>query len=117
MDKIFIEQAKQIRREFIKNAKEIVKCEERIIIYKEDLNKIHDELSDKMDDQTIHEKLVLVEKNIKAIEKILEPYNVKIKQLEKNADILFDNIKEKHPTLTTEEIQKELIPHLIEIKF
>lgn len=117
MDKIFIEQAKQIRREYIKNAKEVVKCESRIEIYKEDLIKLQRELNEKMDTDLIRDKLILIEKNIKSIEKILDPFNMKIKKLEKDADKLFDNIKERHPNLTPEDIQNELIPHLAEIKF
>ena len=36
LEKIFIEQAKHIRREYIKNSKEISKCENKIEIYKND---------------------------------------------------------------------------------
>ena len=117
MDKIFIEQAKQIRREYAKTAKEIVGCESKIEIYKDELSKIQEELNDKMDEHVMIEKLLIVEKNIKIIETTLEPFNVKIKKLEKDADKLFDNIIEKHPKMTVGDIQNELIPHLKEIKF
>ena len=117
MDKIFIEQAKSIRREFAKTAKDVVKCQDKIEVYKIELTKIQEELNNKMDENTIREKLILVEKNIKSIEKILEPHNEKILQLEKDADKLFDNIMERHPHLTPQDIQNELIPHLMEIKF
>ena len=117
MDKIFIEQAKSIRREFTKTAKDIIECQDKIEGYKIELTKIQEELNSKMNEETIREKLILIEKNIKSIEKILEPHNSKIIQLEKDADKLFDNIKERHPNLTPEDIQNELIPHLMDIKF
>ena len=75
------------------------------------------ELNDKMDEKVIREKLILIEKNIKSIEKILEPYNNKIVQLQKDADKLFEGIRERHTTLSAEDIKSELIPHLAEIKF
>lgn len=117
MDKIFIEQAKNIRREYIRNAKEIVKREDIIDGYRQELTKVQEELTDKINEQTLVEKLILIEKNIKGIEKILEPYTSKMKQLEKEADKLFENIKERHKTLTPEDIKNELIPYLAEIKF
>ena len=117
MDKIFIEQAKNIRREYIKNAKEVVKCEGKIEDYKKDLNKLQEDLSENMDEHILRDKFFLIEKNIKSIEKIIQPYIDKIKLLEKDADKLFDNIKERHKSMTTEQIQDELIPHLTEINF
>jgi hypothetical protein len=117
MDKIFIEQAKNLRREFIKNNKDIVNCEEKIEIFKKELIDVKNQMNDEMNEQILREKLILVEKNIKSIEKILEPYTLKIKKLQNDADRLFDSIKERHTNMTTEQIQNELIPHLIEIKF
>jgi len=70
-----------------------------------------------MNEGVIREKLILIEKNIKSIEKIIHPYVSKIELLEKDADKLFDNIKSRHTNLTTEEIQSELIPHIMEINF
>lgn len=117
MDKIFIEQAKNIRREYIKNSKEISKCEDQIEKYKEVLTEVQGELNEEMNQDEILQKLNLVEKNIKEIEKIIEPYILKIKKLENDADKLFDNIREKYPKMTTEDVRNELIPHLIEINF
>lgn len=117
MDKIFIEQAKNIRREYIKNAREVVKCESKIEIHKNELNKLQKDLNEGMNEHILREKLSLIEKNIKSIEDIIQPYVNKIELLEKDADKLFDNIKLRHNKLTTEEIQNELIPHLMNINF
>lgn len=117
MDRIFIEQAKSIRREYIKNAKEIIKCEGKIENYRNELNKIQSELHDEMSKDDLRLKLIDVEKNIKSIENIISPYDKKIKELEKSADKLFENIKERHPDISPEQIQRELIPYLTEITY
>lgn len=117
MDKILIEQAKHLRREYIKNSNDLNKCENRIQDYKLELDKLRNELNEKMDDKSLKEKLILIEKNINIIETLLEPFASRVKELEKDADKLFDNIREKHPGISEEEIQKELIPHLEKIEF
>lgn len=116
MDKIFIEQAKSIRKEYIKNVKEVVKCESKVEEYKSKLIEIQEELKS-VDFETAKLKLHEIEKNIKSVETILSPYTKKIEELEANADTLFEKIKERHPNLTMEEIQNELIPYLMEIEY
>jgi len=116
MDKIFIEQAKMIRLEYIKNIKEIVKCENKVEEYKQRLTVIQNEIKD-VDIETAKLKLEEVEKNIHNIENILKPYTLKIKELESSADRLFESIKERHPHLSMDEIKNELIPHLIKIEY
>lgn len=117
MDKIFIEQAKHIRREYIKNAREVIKCESKIENFRKDLSLLQEELNEDMKEDIIKEKLVLIEKNIKFIENIIEPHVNKINQLEKDAEKLFEKIKEKYPNREVSDIQNDLIPHLAEIKF
>lgn len=117
MDRIFIEQARSIRREYIRNAKEIVKCEDRIESYRNELTKIQSELNDEMSKDNLRDKLLIIEKNIRSIENIIGPFDKNIKELEKSADKLFDNIRERHPELTTDQIQRELIPYLAEINY
>jgi len=116
MNKKFIEQAKSIRREYIKNINDVAKCEEKINIYKKELTKIQENLSS-IDQDSLRIKMMDIEKNLKYIENIMEPFTKKVKKLEKDADILFENIKECHPNLSTEDIKNELVVHLKEIKF
>lgn len=115
MDKKFIEQAKHIRIEYIKNLNDVLKCEEKINKYKDELKVIQENLSS--EDSSLLSKMAVIEKNLKTIENIMNPFTKKVKRLEKEADTLFDNIKERHPELSPEDIQNELIPHLKEIKF
>jgi ferritin-like metal-binding protein YciE len=116
MDKKFIEQAKNIRREYIKSVNDILSCEDRINQYKSKLSEIQFDMHSKGKEE-IREKMMDVEKNIKIIENIMTPHTNKVKSLEKEADILFENIMERYPNYTKEDIQNKLIPHLKEIKF
>lgn len=116
MDKKFIEQAKNIRRQYIKNLNDILKCEDEISFYKKELNVINNHLNFE-NEENLKYKMFEIEKNIKKIETIMTPFGKKVKELEKEADKLFENIKERHPEYTVEDIQNELIPHLKEIKF
>jgi small-conductance mechanosensitive channel len=117
MEKIFIEQAKHIRIEYIKVYKNMNECESKIEVYKNQLIDIKKEIDNVDNENDFKEKLIIIEKNIKNIETILKPHLDKIKNLEKSADTLFENIKERYPNISKEEIQNELIPHLMEIKF
>jgi chromosome segregation ATPase len=122
MDKKFIEQAKSIRREYAKVIKEISSSEEKIEVYRNELKTIEVELKSvtsqgNIDQDKLRSRMMDMERNMKSIEEIITPYDKKVKQLEKDADKLFENIKERYPNITKEEIQQELIPHLAEIKF
>ena len=117
MDRKFIEQAKVIRREYIKVVKNIAKSEAELEIFRDQLKNIESELNDKMDEDLIRSKMTEIEKNLKSIENIIVPFDKKVKKLEKDADKLFENIKSRYPKMTAEEIQNEMIPYLAEIKF
>jgi hypothetical protein len=116
MDKKFIEQAKNIRREYIKSVNDILSCEDKINYYKTKLSEVQLNMQSTSKDD-IRIKMMDIEKNIKVIENLMNPHTNKVKSLEKEADILFENIMERHPNYTKEDIQNELIPHLKEIKF
>jgi len=115
MDKKFIEQAKAIRREYVKNLNGVLKYEDKINKYKDELTEIEKHLEP--NNESLLQKMMEIEKNINAIESIMNPFTKRVKRLEKDADQLFDNIRERHPELSTQDIQNELIPHLKEIKF
>lgn len=117
MDKKFIEQAKSIRREYSKVVKEVSNSEEKIDKYRQQLKIIEEELKGDIDQDKMRIKMTEIERNIKSIEEIMTPYDKKVKQLQKDADQLFENIKERYPDITEGEIKEELIPHLAEIKF
>jgi predicted transcriptional regulator len=117
MDKIFIEQAKNIRRQYIKVTKDLSKSEEKIGFFKEELRKIKENLSANMNEDSLKISAVEIEKNLKLIQDIIEPLDIKVKKLQEDADKLFENIKERYPNMSSEEIQNELIPHLEQIRF
>ena len=117
MDIKFVEQSRQLRIEYFKATKQILKCESEITQYKKNL----EDILEKMDDEKNKEKIMLllsdVEKNIKLVENKISPYINRIKELEKSADVLFENIKERYPEITPDEIKNGLIPHLKNITY
>jgi len=117
MDKIFIEQAKNIRRSYIKVSEDITKSEEKIEFFKQELKRLQEELNADMNEQLVIEKAAEIEKNLKLIQDIIIPLEEKIVKLQKDADKLFENIKDRYPNITVEEIQNSLIPYLEKIQF
>jgi len=115
MDKKFIEQAKTLRMEYFKSVKEISRFEAELEGYKKDLEIIQNKMNenDKKEDLLI--RIVEFEKKITQIEDTFSPQIKKIKDLELQADRLFDNIKTFYPAMSLDEIKAELIPHLEEI--
>lgn len=110
--------AKNLRNEYFKIVKELVSYEEKLQTFKKEFVDIESDMSNN-EKITKDEAMSIMndfEKKISDIENILSPKVRYIKKLEEQADILFENIKKCYPDMTTEEIQKELIPYLEEIK-
>lgn len=114
MDKKFIEQAKFLRIEYFKVVKEISSREKEVQNYKDDFDKLQEIIKNGNKD-IILSTITEFEKKINKMEEDLSPHLKKIKELEKNADQLFENIKEFYPNITGEEIQNELSKHLKDI--
>jgi len=114
MDKKYIEQAKYLRSEFFKTIVELSSYENDLKKYKDDLDSM--DLSEKKDSESALAVISEFERKITEIEQIISPKVKYIKELEKQADTLFENIKSFYPDMTMEELQQELIPHLEEIK-
>lgn len=117
MDKIFIDTAIKIREDYIKCNDNILKQENMINTFKKDLDIIRSTIKDDMTKDDIQSKLYQIEKNMAILESSLKPHLQEMEKLQSQADVLFENIKNKHPELSIDDIQNELIPHLSKIKF
>lgn len=117
MDKIFIDTAIKIRKDYIKCNDNILKQENMINIFKKELDIIRSTINDDMTKDEIQLKLYEIEKKMAVLETSLKPHLQEMEKLQSQADILFDNIKNKHPELSVNDIQNELIPYLSKIKF
>lgn len=121
IDQIYIDSAIKIRTEFFQTQKEISECENKTLRLKSDLEnqisnleKIKSKLlksketdKDKIEQQVIGE-FSKIEKQIGDFAKMIEPLNIKMEELSKREDFLYNTIKEKYPTLSDNDIVEEL---------
>lgn len=121
IDQIYIDSAIKIRTEFFQTQKEISECESKTLRLKSDLEnqisnleKIKSKLlksketdKDKIEQQVIGE-FSKIEKQIGDFAKMIEPLNIKMEELSKREDFLYNTIKEKYPTLSDNDIVEEL---------
>lgn len=117
IDKHYINEAKRIREEYLKNLIYIAEEEDNIKSLIEDLDKIGKEIEDSDNKSEKYYKDALFEIEImirKATEKII-PYHEKKKELDKQQRSLYNTIKDKYPNITDEQMMEHIIPHIIEI--
>jgi len=120
--KQYINEGVRIRREYISNLKEILKQEPNIMSKKERFQGLQNEMesvvkSDKNDvrkTMELNNKLLLVEKEIVSIQKIIKPYYEVIEKLRSDKDKLYLAIKEKYPNITQEQIEKDIMSNVDE---
>ncbi len=125
--KIYIESAKNIRNEFLRLTKELNKYEKKaaeLVIYLENKSQKLKEFSenkvstikDKADIAKVGEEIIKEMSEIESEEQKLirsiKPINDKIERLKKDEEILFNQIKEKYPNLSSQEIVQEIHSHL-----
>ena len=118
----YLNEAVRIRKIYLQNLKEIVEQEPIIMEKKDMFQKIQDEMktivfSDSNDirkTMELNEKLIYLEREIKSIQSIIQPYYEKIEKLKDDRDRLYLSIKEKYPNITTEEIKIEISSKLNE---
>jgi hypothetical protein len=117
LDKIYIDEAKRIRKTYLTNLAAIIKKEDEIQLYLEMINNIKKEVEDSelTNDEYYKNKILEIGTNIEKINKFIMPHYEKIRGLDDSRKILYNNIKDKYPTITEDEIQDQIVPHLIPI--
>ena len=117
IDKLYIDAAKQIREEYLKNLVYITQQEDRI---KEMVNELS-EISKKIDSSDIRDEeyyrgiLRDVDKMINEANNKIKPYQDKIQQLDDEQRKLYHRIKEKYPNLSDDDLRNQIVPHIIEL--
>jgi hypothetical protein len=102
IDLIYLEEAKNIRKDYLNNLSFIVKREKEIAIQIKKLNDIKEEVnnsSDKNDTYYI-DKINEIDHNINEINKYMTIYTNNIKELDDRQKILYNNIINKYQELT-----------------
>ena len=119
IDKIYIEEAIRIRKEYLKNLLNVTKFEK---VYQEILEKLEKEKekvsnfdADIITQDDIFKYVKQLEVDLNLILDKIRPYIEKINDLDNEQRILYNNIKEKYIDITDEEIYKEIIPVIEEI--
>ena len=114
LDKLYIDEAKRIRKTYLNNLADLLKKEAEVKKY----SKMMDDIKKQIDDgesansDFFVNKLLEMGSNIDKIQNVITPYYDKIQKLDKAREILYNNIKDKYPDITDEEIQEQIIPHI-----
>jgi hypothetical protein len=117
LDKIYINEAKRIRKEYLNNLVYIVTQESVIKGYVNSLNDIKKEISETQNesDDYFRGKLMEIDKKIIDLNKYLLVYYDKIKKLDIDQRRLYNTIKEKYPLISDDNMKNEIINHLDDI--
>lgn len=118
LDKLYIDEAKRIRKIYLSSLAEIVKKEDEIQVYFNMIEGIREQVEENSvdaNDEFFIKKLIEIDESIEKIKGVILPYNDKIKKLDESQKLLYNNIKDKYPDITDEEIQNQIIPHIIPI--
>lgn len=118
IDRLYIDEAKRIRKVYLTNLANIVQKEEEIDRYFKMIEKIKDEVKDNesvTNEQFFIGKLLEINDNIEKIKTFIIPHYERIQELDGAQKILYNNIKDKYPDITDEEIQSQVMPHIIPI--
>lgn len=120
LDKLYIEEAKRIRKTYLKNLVEIVKKEDEIQVYFgmiEDVRKQVEENGTNIEvsNDFFVKKLMDINDSIEKIKNVIVPHYEVIKKLDESQRLLYNNIKDKYPEITDDEIQNQIVPHILPI--
>ena len=124
INKQYIYSAVRIRKEYFQELEKIKEKEFILTKYKEEVRNVYSLLENMVDgykgtiesdepfQKELNDKLNDIEKVMVETQKELQPYFDKIDFLKEESSILYNNILEKYPGITQEEIQEQIIPHL-----
>lgn len=119
ISKQYIDAAVLIREEFLQTSKELTEYEKELgdiskLIQKniDSLANIKTDLNPTQSPQEIHDKIMsemdLIEKQGEKYTKLIKPLSDKIEELQKREVSLYNNIREKYPNLSDDQIISEL---------
>ena len=121
IDEIYINEAIRIRKVYLDSLLKIVEKEEDIKKYFDELDKIKEQIEKakdeniQLDEKKMATTMIQINKNIEKIKNYISPYYDSIKGLNEDQRILYNNIRDKYPNITNDEIQTQIVPHIIPI--
>lgn len=116
----YINEAKRIRQEYLKNLSQILTQEPKVEERKKEGLRIQEEISDIINSDLnevkkileLNNRLLILEKEIVSIQNIVRPYSENIEKLRGDSDRLFLAIKEKYPNIDDKDIEEEIMSHI-----
>lgn len=117
LDKLYIDEAVRIRRTYLDNLAGIVRKEDEIQKYFEMIEDVRKEVAENEnpDQEYFVKKLTEINDNIEKIKSVIIPHYDTIKKLDESQKTLYNNIKDKYPEITDDDIQSQIVPHVIPI--
>lgn len=120
--KQYINEAKRIRYEYLKNLNQILIQEPKVEERKKEGIRIQDEIGEILNSDLndvrktleLNNRLLILEKEIVSIQNIVRPYSENIEKLRGDSDRLFLSIKEKYPNIDDKAIEDEIMSHIEE---
>lgn len=113
LDLIYINEAKRIRKVYLTNLTSIVEKEDDIQSFIKIIENIKTDIEEKEDNEKeIQDKLLDINKNIDKIKEHIMPHYDEIKKLDESQRTLYNNIKDKYPKITDDEIQEQISSHI-----
>jgi hypothetical protein len=118
----YINEGIRIRKTYISNLKEILKKEPLILEKKKVFEKLQIEVESVVNSDLneirktleLTNKMIGLEKEIKAIQDIIKPFYDVIENLKNDKDTLYLAIIEKYPNITQQEIEREIMSNVLE---
>lgn len=117
IDEIYINEAIRIRQEYVSNMEIINDNETMINNVVSSMEAIADEIEDvdSISDDVYTGKLKELDNILEQVKIEIIPYHEKILELGNDQQKLLLAIKDKYPKLSVEEIQQQIIPHIIKL--
>lgn len=113
----YISEGVRIRKSYVKNLTEILSQEPKILERKKSFQKVRNEMesivksdiNDVRKTLELNSKLMMLEKEIIAIQNVIKPYSDAIEDLRNDMDKLYVSIKEKYPDISNEQIEQDIM--------
>lgn len=117
IEEIYIREAQRIRKEYLEALINITNEEDSIKKLTDELKEFSEEIenSESKNEQYYKDALIEIDRMITSAMNKIKPYQEKTKELDKQQRILYNNIKEKYPSISDDDIKNSIIPYIIEI--
>ena len=118
IDKIYLDDAKRIRLEYLSNVNYITTKEKEMEVYIREINKIKNDVdlavdNNITDDQFYQKKMKKLNENIDKLKIHVEHYYKNVLELDKDQRSLYHKIREKYRDITDDEIKKQVLEYIL----